>query len=59
MPRAPLRYGFPGLVLERARIGGLLVPSFCPGDEFDGDDEGDGEGDLGEALVGVAVGVAS
>jgi hypothetical protein len=45
--------------LERARIGGLLVPSFGPGDEFYGDDEGDGEGDLGEALVGVAVGVAS
>ena len=45
--------------LERARIGGSVGPSFGPLDELDGQDERDGQGDLAEALGGVAVGVAA
>lgn len=43
--------------LERAQIGGSLVPPFCPFDEFDGEDESDGEGDGGEPVDDAPVGV--
>ena len=36
-----------------------MVPSFCPFDEFDGEDEGDGEGALGEAVDDASVGVSA
>ncbi len=35
------------------------LPSVAVVDEFDGDDEGDGEGELGESVLGAAVGVAA
>ena len=51
---------FLGLTL-RARAGrsGGWAPAVGPFDEFDGDDECDGEGDLVEAVVDEAVGVAA
>ena len=45
--------------LERAQVGGLVVPAFCPFDELYGQDEGDGEGDLAEALGWISIGVAA
>jgi hypothetical protein len=38
---------------------GLVGPSFGPFDEFHGEDEGDGEGDLSESLPAEPVGVAA
>ncbi len=35
------------------------LPAVAVVDEFDGDDEGDGEGELGEAVLGFSVGVSS
>ena len=45
----------------RARADGRLggVVSVGPFEEFDGDDRGDGEGELSEACFGVAVGAAA
>ena len=40
-------------------MGGLVVSPVGLCDEFDGDDEGDGEGELGEPVFKVAVGVAA
>ena len=48
-----------GFALERAQIGGSLVPPFCPFDEFDGEDEGDREGDGGEPVGDAPVGVSA
>lgn len=45
------------IYLERAQIGGLLVPFVGLFDEFNGEDEGDGEGELGEAVDVAPVGV--
>ncbi len=41
---------------DRSFVGLLAVAVV---DEFDGDDQGDGEGDLGEAVAGFSVGVAA
>ncbi len=35
------------------------MPSVAVVDEFDGDDQGDGESELGEAVRGFSVGVAA
>ncbi len=35
------------------------LPAVVVVDEFEGDDQGDGEGELGLAVLGSAVGVAS
>ena len=43
-------------LVERWSVG---LPSVSVVDEFEGDDQGDGEGELGEAVLGSAVGVAS
>ena len=46
--------------LEDERIGGSVgLPAVVVVDEFEGDDQGDGEGELGLAVLGSAVGVAS
>ncbi len=47
------------LVTKNAQIGGSLVPLVGPFDEFDGEDECDGEGELGEAVDDAPVGVPS
>ena len=35
------------------------LPAVAVVDEFEGDDQGDGEGELGEAVLGFSVGVSS
>jgi hypothetical protein len=40
-------------------MAGLVGPSVGPFDEFDGQDECDGEGDLSESLFAEPVGVAA
>lgn len=47
------------LLRTRADRSGVGAPAVGPFDEFDGDDEGDGERELGEALVQEPVGVAA
>ena len=56
MNTAPLATRF----LERQGIGLFGgVPAVSPVDEFDGDDEGYGGAELGDAVFGLAVGVAA
>ena len=45
--------------MSRWRCSGGAVPAVGPLDELDGEDERDGESDLGETVDGAAVGVAA